>query len=187
MRAYLRLEGINHIKFFIGVAAGLKIPFFSPFTPSQALTSLELAIRSNKTQVAIADVDIDSLRANHPWLINFFRNIKIEQKKGSVQPRRKWEVNSAQFWEEVAQGGLLIMEKYVAKAVGSLLKLDDKEDVDIHRNFQDLGFDSLMMVELKNSVQTLLGDRVTLLVDDLADCNTVAALSTRLMENSEQK
>lgn len=52
-------------------------------------------------------------------------------------------------------------------------------DFIISLNITDLGMDSLMMIEMKNVVQSTLGKRATITVSSVKDCHTVNQLAAR--------
>ncbi|XP_021967558.1 probable polyketide synthase 30 [Folsomia candida] len=60
--------------------------------------------------------------------------------------------------------------------------MNENEQIDDHANFQDLGMDSLMMVEMKNGLQSSVGKRVKISINSVKDCKTVAELSARLVD-----
>lgn len=63
------------------------------------------------------------------------------------------------------------MKSFVTRTIEKLLKLD--EELLPNESLQDLGLDSLMMIEMKNALQGLLGKSKTIRVGDLADCHTL--------------
>jgi acyl carrier protein len=64
--------------------------------------------------------------------------------------------------------------------IRQILKLGKDEPMNDDENFQDLGMDSLMMIEMKNVVQSTLGKRATITVNSVKDCHTVNQLATKL-------
>ncbi|WP_424214049.1 SDR family NAD(P)-dependent oxidoreductase [Streptomyces sp. BI20] len=68
--------------------------------------------------------------------------------------------------------------------VAEVLGYEDPEEVEVEEELQDLGFDSLMAVELRNRLTAETG--VTLTAAFLFDHPTVAALSAHLVERSTE-
>jgi thioester reductase-like protein len=66
--------------------------------------------------------------------------------------------------------------------IRQILKLDQDEPLNDEENFQDLGMDSLMMIEMKNMVQSTMGPRATITVHSLKDCNNINDLTARLLQ-----
>ena len=151
-----------------------------PFSPSQGLAGLDFAIHSKKQTLIIADFDVGVLLYRFTWLSKYFSNVSVKHK--TVHSRCKFDVTSEKFWEQFDNEGVSVMEKYISQGVGMLLKFEEQEQIDIHKSFQDMGLDSLMVVELKNILQVLFGSRLTLSVDTMSDCNNIALLSQRLSE-----
>jgi acyl carrier protein len=153
---------------------------FDPFSTSQGLAALDFAIHSKQQTLMVADFDVSALIFRFPWLSKYFSNVTIKSK--TVIKRCKFDVSSEKFWEQFDNEGVSVMEKYISQGVGMLLKFEEQEQIDIHKSFQDMGLDSLMVVELKNILQVLFGSRLTLSVDTMSDCNNIALLSQRLSE-----
>lgn len=63
--------------------------------------------------------------------------------------------------------------------IRQILKLGKDDPMSDDENFQDLGMDSLMMIEMKNVVQSTIGKRATITVNSVKDCHTVTQLATR--------
>ncbi len=151
-----------------------------PFSPNQGIAALEFAIQSKKPKLLIADVDIGTLGTHFSLLAKYFSNVKT--KRIATQSRCKLSVSSVEFWQQFDEGGLPIMQKYISQGVKSLLKFEEQEQVDIHKSFQDMGIDSLMVVELKNILQGIFGDRISLSTDIINDFNTISLLAEWLFK-----
>jgi thioester reductase-like protein/acyl carrier protein len=96
------------------------------------------------------------------------------------------EADGEAFWRDYdatngADGKISLVRKYLDTIIRGILRLDD-EDLDPNANFQDLGMDSLMLIEMKNNVQAVLGARSKISIGTLKDCKTINQTSARLVE-----
>ncbi|XP_035701802.1 uncharacterized protein LOC110862880 isoform X2 [Folsomia candida] len=97
------------------------------------------------------------------------------------------QIDGEQFWIEYdsaigIEARENILRKYVKQIIRVTLQMNENEQIDDHANFQDLGMDSLMMVEMKNGLQSSVGKRVKISINSVKDCKTVAELSARLVD-----
>jgi len=72
--------------------------------------------------------------------------------------------------------------KYVHTLVRQILKLEDTDVIGELSTFQDLGMDSLMMIEMNNMTQNMLGQRANISLTAVKDCTTVSQLSGRIYD-----
>ncbi|XP_035711804.1 polyketide synthase HetM-like [Folsomia candida] len=151
-----------------------------PFTTKAGLAALEYSLKAGVSQISPVDVDIDALGNNMlaPWLTTYLGDIM----KSSRNTRRysnvaKWESDSDSLWRELRisddsyEARYAVTKPFVAQIIERLLKLDD--ELLPNESLQDLGLDSLMMIEMKSSLQGLIGSAGIIRVADLAEWQTL--------------
>lgn len=97
------------------------------------------------------------------------------------------QIDGEGFWDEYnsavgREQKFVTLKKLLNKCVLSTLKMNVSHVIDDSVSFKDMGLDSLMMIEMKNSLQTSLGKRVNISLQAIKDCKTIAELSNRLVE-----
>ncbi|ODM91854.1 Lovastatin diketide synthase LovF [Orchesella cincta] len=101
-------------------------------------------------------------------------------------------ISTQEFWAEVdaAEGReekLEIIKKHIKMFARNTLKMGADEPIGDFVDFQSLGIDSLMMLEMKNTLQNALGSRLIISASQLRDCNNVHLLANRLYDLMERK
>lgn len=150
-------------------------------------------MKSHRLQTAIVNGDVAVWKLLFAWAEKYLEEVKVHntrsnRKKGVGGGEVSSDVTSASFWEALdkTRGSpgerSRVVEKLVISVLHCILKLDEGEEIDVHKEFQDLGLDSLMLVELRNILQTLLGPRINLSLGTITDHNTVALLIPVLTE-----
>ncbi|CAL8109976.1 unnamed protein product [Orchesella dallaii] len=96
-------------------------------------------------------------------------------------------LNTDEFWEEVDTMDDVawkreVFGKYIKILIRSILKMDPDEPIEDNTEFQTFGVDSLMMLEMKNNLQNLFGQRMKVTASDLKGCNTTELLSCKLVD-----
>lgn len=62
----------------------------------------------------------------------------------------------------IPENQLQVLQEHIRLQIAKVLGYSDPEDIDTQEKFADLGMDSLMAVEFKNSLQASLGDAISL-------------------------
>ena len=93
-------------------------------------------------------------------------------------------IDKNKFWEDYNNGKdgddkRQVLKNCIKSTVRDCLRLENTDLILDNTAFADIGVDSLMMIELKNLLQSLLGEKVTLSVNSLRDCTTTALLAKR--------
>lgn len=172
-----------------GVAQDIDFPGIRPIATRQGLRALEAILKSTRLQVCVMNVDSFGLVAK------LFPKVKgyVNDKRllGDIKVPRLI-INTDQFWGELdnAEGReskVDIFKRYIKDMLKSTLKMDHDENIDDNAEFQSLGVDSLMLLEMKNYLQNLFGNRLMLTASHLKDCNSTISLATRLVDILEGK
>jgi acyl carrier protein len=166
----------------VGVAASMEMIAFKPTSVLQGISALERAMKSQRLQCMVAEVDISMIKralvSSKAYLSelqqedNSHEDIKISKEKLLN------EYDAA--IEDVARSDLI--RRFVRMMIRQILKLGQDDPLNDEEKFQDLGMDSLMMIEMKNTVQSAIGNRATITVNSLKDCNNINELTTRLLQ-----
>jgi NADPH:quinone reductase-like Zn-dependent oxidoreductase/SAM-dependent methyltransferase/acyl carrier protein len=172
----------------VGAAAEIEILGLQPFSPLQGISALERILRSGLSAAAVLDkVDFSLFKRLFPGVRKYFEEVKSKSSSSQQKLGVKLQ-NFDLFWKSFdecqdTEAKLAVLRDLVKSVIFSILKLEaDFGDED---NFQDLGMDSLMMIEMKNAVQSVMGKRVTITVSALRDCQNGNQLAAKLLEMIE--
>ncbi|MEO1799232.1 MAG: aminotransferase class I/II-fold pyridoxal phosphate-dependent enzyme, partial [Cyanobacteria bacterium J06629_2] len=84
----------------------------------------------------------------------------------AVQPVSEVKKSASSFLQQLAQAPpeqqQSVLQSHIRTQIAKVLGFADPEDVDTQEKFADLGMDSLMAVEFKNSLQASFGDAISL-------------------------
>lgn len=151
----------------------------------QGLTALEYSLKAQRTQTCVLNMESFVLFSKLSPQIAVYLDEKIWKSSGSsgstlvIRPDEFWQEYDTR---ESRDEKLEVMKNRLKGVLKFILKLDEEEVVSDHTNFQEMGVDSLMFVEIKNALQNLLGERITITASALRDCNTVQMLSEQLVK-----
>jgi acyl carrier protein len=166
----------------VGVAVGKDLVFTYPMTTRESLNALSNCLRTNAAQASAFELDFPVTIKFFPWTKSILE--LVLSNKGSVGAQ--WEgISSEVFWRDLNEAETdelkySVIKKFLALIVTKMLRLD--EDIEPNQNFQDMGMDSLMMIELKNQVQSMLGPDIALSAAEMADCKTLHLTTQKLMD-----
>ncbi|CAL8084892.1 unnamed protein product [Orchesella dallaii] len=167
----------------VGVATEIDVPGVNPISNLQGVKALQYALKSQRTQTAACNMK------------SFVMLSKLNPTLSTYLDERIWTKHSAggsitlksdEFWErydsksEIEERTNVIKEQ-LKSILRSILKLDDADKVDNNADFQEMGVDSLMFVEIKNSLQSMLGDRLSVNASTLKDCSNINVLADTLV------
>ncbi|CAL8085358.1 unnamed protein product [Orchesella dallaii] len=171
----------------VGVATEVDIPGLNAISNLQGIGALEYVLKTQRSQTTSVNIS------------SFVILSKFVPYLGTYLDERMWKktstsntvgIQSDEFWEQYDSKTELEEKTNVLKAqiqniLRTTLKLDDGDSIDDHLNFQDMGVDSLMFVEIKNSLQMLFGDRLTINASTLKDCSNASDLTQTLVRHIE--
>jgi acyl carrier protein len=150
-----------------------------PLSPARALEQLEQALPLEGPFIAPIDLDRGALRAQVrlDTLPSVLRELAPVARRGEGARATLAERLAASPWEERQAIALEAVREHIAVVLGHR----SAQDVESERPFQELGFDSLTAVELRNRLGSATGLR---LPPTLAfDYPTPAALASYLAEH----
>lgn len=144
---------------------------------AQALDTLEWALDQGLSQIAVADLRWNVLRESLPWVRGTqFQTLDWEHSTpGTSSGSTDWRARLAELDEVEA---LKQLQSWIAAEVGQILRLPPKQ-IDPRKKLTDLGFDSLMGMELAMALEERSGLKVPSFV--LSEEPTIYALSQRLL------
>ncbi|CAL8085106.1 unnamed protein product [Orchesella dallaii] len=171
----------------VGIATEIDLPGLKSISNLQGLTGLEYALNTQSTQLAIINME------SFLMLSKLFPHLAI------YLDERVWKSNNAaasiaiksdEFWHQYeakldANDKITLLKNQVKNSLRTVLKLDDNELINEDGNFQEMGVDSLMFVEIRNHLQSLLGERVTITASAFKDCNTINLCTETLVKLME--
>ena len=147
---------------------------FRPLSPSSLLDALA-ALARGPAQVAVTHIDWARLVAAMPALVArpWTSRLHTGPAPSSSGLLRRLESAGPEQVREVLAG-------YLRDEIARVMRLGSAAQVDVGRGFFEMGFDSLMVLELRNRLQADLGRPVPSTL--LFNYPSVAALSGRLAE-----
>lgn len=171
----------------VGVAMDQDFPGIRPITNLQGLATLEHVMKSCRIQTCALNVDSVVLWSKLvPQLSTYLDERVWKTSAGSGGLNLK----SDEFWQEYDSKANFeekeeVIKHYARIILTSVLRLEEgdklRDDVDL----KEMGVDSLMFVEIKNALQALLGERVTINTSALRECNTINRISEALVKQIE--
>jgi len=173
----------------VGVAMDADFPGTRPISNSQGLGLLNEILRSpNVTQIAAANIDSFSLLSKLIPTVKHY----VDDPNLFGEQEQQTSISSDEFWAAVdaapdREGKLNIFKTHIKSLVRITLKMGADEPIGDFVEFQSLGIDSLMMLEMKNSLQNALGSRLVITASQIRDCNNVHLLATRFLDLTESK
>ncbi|CAL8085190.1 unnamed protein product [Orchesella dallaii] len=171
----------------VGVATEVDFPGMKPISNLQAFSAIEYALNSQRAQLAVLNVDSVQVIG----MIYSQMSVYLDERLWNASRATvKTTINSEEFWRQYdslieAEEKLELVKTQLQSILRTTLKLDDMEVVNCDSNLQEMGVDSLMFVEIKNCLQTLMGERVTVNAGALRDCNTVNLIVSVMMRMIE--
>ncbi|CAL8085487.1 unnamed protein product [Orchesella dallaii] len=168
----------------VGIATELDIPGIRSISNLQGMTGVEYVLNSQLVQLAIINVESFQIMSK---LFPHFSTYLDERIWKSMNATGSTGMKTDEFWQlydskSEFEEKMELVKEQLKIILRSVLKLDDCDTIDEDGNFQEMGVDSLMFVEIKNHLQALLGDRVTVNVSALKDCNTINLLVQTLLK-----
>jgi polyketide synthase 12/myxalamid-type polyketide synthase MxaB len=144
--------------------------------PAQGMTVLEMILNSDPTQIAVMPIDWSKLMSQLPPGSSppLLRDL-LESQQKSLEPSKQW----LEFVEKLKQAPpaerVDLLVRHIQDEASRVLGLDPDAPLDPHLPLNDLGFDSLMAVELANQLTASTG--IALPVTLLFDYPTIHAIS----------
>jgi myxalamid-type polyketide synthase MxaB len=146
----------------------------SAIAPQQGLQILEQLLQQKATQVGVLPVDWSLFHKKNPKSSFLTELIPESEKETSKQ---QTNLKGDAYRQGFRQRKTILFDR-VRSLVAKVLGFDSSDSIDPQENFGDLGMDSLMAVELKNSLQSSLG--VSLPLTSAFDYPTVELLTEHL-------
>lgn len=172
----------------VGIAAGREVRGVIPFSPARGIAALEAVMKSQRRQICVVDLEYQVLMKVHPQSKAYMQH--VAGGSSSADSTGSSSIKSEKFWEEIDSAKdkdkPVIIKQYVKVLLRQILKLEDEETIDDKANFQEMGLDSLMMIELKNNLQAILGSRMSFAASALADCTNVELLSDKIIQQMNE-
>lgn len=169
----------------IGVAVEVELPGMKAISTLQGISALDFLMRTQRLQTTVMNMESFVLFSKLSPMLAVYLDERIWKTGGSSST--SITIKSDEFWQqydskEDRSDKVSLLKFQLKDILRKVLKLENEEPVDDDGNFQEMGVDSLMFVELKNAVQSLLGERVTVSSSALRDCHNVTLLSDQIIK-----
>lgn len=172
----------------VGVAKEICLAGVRPVSVKRMLNGLETAMRSQRVQISFGEFESMSawLMAS-PLFKHYLDDRLLKSLKEGQSNNPQLQLKSDEFWQEMDEAEsreekMEIVCSYMKAILRGALRMEPDEPISEDANMQDLGVDSLMLIELKNSIQSLMGSRLTVTANMLKDCHTIRDLANVIVD-----
>lgn len=172
----------------IGVATEMILPGIKSFSTSQGLAALEYVLRNHQNHIGVINIDSVQTVSKFAPLVSWYLDKRVLQSSPENRTISAAQGStSEEFWmsydaAENVEAKISIVKTALQGILRNVLKLDDSDVIGDSVDFQQMGVDSLMFIEIKNEMQGLLGKRAIITAGLIKDSNTLNLLSTNLCE-----
>jgi acyl transferase domain-containing protein len=152
---------------------GIGLAKFSGLSTKAALGALDILMSDrNRVQAGVANLDENSyLRQHCSWL----KELRIANRPAAISTNTEHK-SSAQRAE------LNEIQKQVGSVLQTVLRTKDAAELNIHQGFFDMGFDSLMALELSHRLQKQFGSVANITVPIIFNNPSIERLSCYIGE-----
>jgi len=153
---------------------------FLSFSTKQGLASIEHVLREKLLQMGILQVSSWAAVKKSFNRGDYFDDIQSETVIGShgAMADSTAAMAAVTFAAPGTQQG--IIEKFLEKVLKGTLRIPETDTFPIDQNFYEAGIDSLMAIEFRNRIQTVLPDK-HLSLDSIVHHVTIRSLTTHLL------
>lgn len=176
-----RGDNLSILKRYLPAMQGLKT--------AQALSAFKMALSQLSPQVAIVPLASKDLHLMPPILQGLFENLAPR-----VEKIQKTLPAHGVLWNKIRSAlpteRKNVVREFVREMLCHILGLPEETDIPVNKGFFDLGFDSLMAMELKNQLQNDLGNDFVLretLAFDYSNISLLADYLQSLLEPAPAK
>jgi len=142
----------------VGMAAGRTFPGIQPLPPEHALQSLQHLLDLGVTHAAVARLDLRQWSQLFPGMAELPLLEELAVSQDGAPGRGAW--CSELERQDSPQARRALLTRRLRESVARVLEVDAAQ-LDVKRAIPDLGFSSLMAVELRNHLETALGLRLS--------------------------
>ena len=147
------------------------------FSPTQGILALKFAMSRPIVQLVILEFDVVDFVQNFPSHAPMLSELEANPDTFATKTLDLTET----FWENIEKRSEEEREIFIRACIESIirqtLKLPASDRIEEHGSFSDIGLDSLMAVEMRNKLQQILGQHLSLNPTSLLDYPTLAELS----------
>ena len=158
-----------------GMAASLvqihKTRGLTPLSPELGFKWFELALIQSNPVMMFAQIDWTRV-GQQARITSWLRLLIHKQQKGQL---------TQLLQNAPAQKREALLQAQLESLIKEITHTSDKEHIDIKRHFFEMGFDSLMVIELKNKLQEMVGDKIYLKNDVFFKHSNIEALTNYLL------
>ncbi|CAL8131186.1 unnamed protein product [Orchesella dallaii] len=167
----------------VGVATEVDVPGLKTLSNRQGLIGLEYVMKTQRIQASIINVSSFVLLSKVYPSLSFYADECIAK---TASGGTKFSLTLDEFWQQYDSlvelyERVILLKKTLGFIVYSVLRMDASDSINYNINFQDLGVDSLMFVEIKNLIQTLMGNRLVVSTSAIKESDTINFLGDTLV------
>jgi acyl transferase domain-containing protein/NADPH:quinone reductase-like Zn-dependent oxidoreductase/short-subunit dehydrogenase/acyl carrier protein len=148
----------------------------SPLSPEDALEVMQMLLEEEAIQAAVLSIDWQRMLGRFPpGTEPPLLSALASEQHASLEPSKEWLELVERIKEAPPAERIDLLVDYVRQDVAQVLGFGQAENIDPHAPLNELGFDSLMAVEMANRITTAAG--IILPVTLLFDYPTIHAIS----------